>query len=293
MKVFWSLVATLLLAAALLVVLRARGGAPSEATIRESALAETVAGAPGDPAPSAAPEAERPLSPGPELPIAKAGALPAESIVTAPPETAPTSEPDAPMPTASSEVGTDSSAGAPPAAESGSGASAPAADIRPATATAAKADELLLNGRYAIPGKGTEASPYVVSWDTLTALESEYNPKKEGMKEVPEWIKALDNKHVSITGFIAFPFIAPSAEECMVMLNQWDGCCIGVPPTPYDAVEVKLAEPLDLQQGVINYGSISGVFRTDPYLVNGWLIGLYVMDDATVTKSGAKNQAGF
>ncbi|HZW11009.1 MAG TPA: hypothetical protein VFF69_13990 [Phycisphaerales bacterium] len=152
---------------------------------------------------------------------------------------------------------------------------------------------LLLNGRHRVTGEGTAAAPYVVSWDTLVALESEYEPKTEGKKQVPAWIKALDGRHVSITGFIAFPFIAPSAEECMVMLNQWDGCCIGVPPTPYDAVEVKLAEAIDLQQGVVNYGTITGVFRTDPYLVNGWLIGLYVMEDAKLTDAGGKNSGGF
>ena len=34
--------------------------------------------------------------------------------------------------------------------------------------------------------------------------------------------------------------IVGEVNEALVMLNQWDGCCIGVPPTPYDAVEVRL-----------------------------------------------------
>ncbi|MDQ7013301.1 MAG: hypothetical protein Q9O74_05310 [Planctomycetota bacterium] len=150
-----------------------------------------------------------------------------------------------------------------------------------------------LNERYPLTGDGTAESPYVISFDMLIAVEHDYAPKIEGKAEIPEWIKVLDGKHVSITGFVAFPFLSATADECMVMLNQWDGCCIGVPPTPYDAVEVQFTQPLDLNRGVPNYGTLTGIFRTDPYLVNGWLIGLYVMDNATLINSGSKNQSGF
>ncbi len=151
----------------------------------------------------------------------------------------------------------------------------------------------MLNSLYLIPGSGTDADPYIIGFDMLVALEQDYAPETEGKGIVPEWIKPLDGKVVTITGFIGFPFISPQADECMVMLNQWDGCCIGIPPSLYDAVEVQLAEPIDLQNGVINYGTLTGVFRTDPYLVNGWLIGLYVMDEARLESGGSKNQAGF
>lgn len=151
----------------------------------------------------------------------------------------------------------------------------------------------MLNDRYRVTGEGTAESPYVVSFDALIAVEHEYAPREEGKTEIPEWIRTLDGKHVSITGFVAFPFLAATADECMVMLNQWDGCCIGVPPTPYDAVEVQFAEPLDLNRGIPNYGTITGVFRTDPFLTNGWLIGLYVMDEARLVNSGSRNQGGF
>lgn len=154
-------------------------------------------------------------------------------------------------------------------------------------------DAMVLNGRHRVTGSGTAADPYVIDFDLLVAVEQDYAPKKEGKTEIPDWVKVLDGKHVEITGFIAFPFLAETANECMVMLNEWDGCCIGVPPTPYDAVEVQLAEPLNLRRGIPNYGTLTGVFRTDPYLVNGWLIGLYVMDEAKVTVSGSRGQTGY
>ncbi len=47
------------------------------------------------------------------------------------------------------------------------------------------------------------------------------------------------------------------AKELMVMLNKWDGCCVGLPPTPFDSIEAALdtiedmIEPYLIQQGFI------------------------------------------
>ncbi len=152
---------------------------------------------------------------------------------------------------------------------------------------------LVLNNRYTLAGSGTTDDPYVIDFPMLIALEQDYDGKTSGKAQVPAWIKPLDGKFVRITGFIGFPYISPTADECMVLLNQWDGCCVGTPPTLYDAIEVQLAEPINLENGVFNYGTLTGVFRTDPYLVNGWLIGLYVMDEARIDNAGSRNQMGF
>lgn len=280
MRVFWGLVLVLLLTAGVMILMRA---APRPgADVRESSMQERGGALPESPQPQIRPD------PAPTEPVALPSAPGTDAAPAAPDSPAGAltpNEPAEPMTTSDATPAPDPTPETTP--EPSPEAAPEPAELAPEPGT------IMLNGRYRIPGEGTESKPYILSWDTLTALESEYNPKKEGMKEIPEWIRVLDGKHVSITGFIAFAFIAPTADECMVMLNQWDGCCIGVPPTPYDAVEVKLATTLDLQQGIINYGTITGVFRTDPYLVNGWLIGLYVMDHAAVTKAGAKNQAGF
>ena len=69
----------------------------------------------------------------------------------------------------------------------------------------------------------------------------------------------------------------------MVMLNMWDGCCVGVPPTPYDAIEVRLTETIPAEDArYLTYGTMTGKFKVDPYVLNGWLMGMYLMDDATV-----------
>lgn len=287
MKLFWAVVVGLVVAAGVLLSLRGgeRPGGAATPTARTSVATgpepRAFASAPGD--------SPAETSDGP--------AQPAEGSVGAAdaPEAAREPVPE-PAPEPAPEVLAETPAAGEPAPELEAPAPEPAAETpaEPATAEGEPGGGVLvLNDRYRVPGAGTASDPYKVDFETLVALEHEYEPKTEGKDQVPAWIKPLDGKHVEITGFIGFPFIAPSADECMVMLNQWDGCCIGVPPTPYDAVEVKLAAAVDLSKGVPNYGTIRGVFRTDPYLVNGWLIGLYVMDDATLSGAGSKNQVGY
>lgn len=131
-------------------------------------------------------------------------------------------------------------------------------------------------------GSGTPDDPLEISWDLLVSAQQAYSPR-EGRRIIPQRIAALDGQHVRITGYIAFPLLAESPDECLVMLNQWDGCCIGVPPTPYDAVEVRLREPATGDARLATYGTVRGVMRVEPYLVGDFLVGLYVLEEATLS----------
>jgi hypothetical protein len=141
---------------------------------------------------------------------------------------------------------------------------------------------LLIDGKYVVKGKGTKADPYKVTWDQLVSAQNEYAPK-EGKKTIPARVTALNDKWVDITGYVAFPLMSTESDELLSMMNQWDGCCIGIPPTPYDAIEVRLASAVSGNARLTTYGSISGKFKVDAHLVGGWLVGLYVMDDAKLT----------
>ena len=75
------------------------------------------------------------------------------------------------------------------------------------------------------------------------------------------------------------------SKEMLVMLNKWDGCCIGVPPTPFDAIEVHLTAPVARgPKHAINFGTITGVMKVDPYLIEDWLVGLYILDQSSIAK---------
>lgn len=138
---------------------------------------------------------------------------------------------------------------------------------------------VLVDDLYVVRGTGTEADPFQVSWEMLVSAQDTYQPRL-GQKQIPERLKLISGKWVRISGFIAFPIIAQSKDEMLMMLNQWDGCCIGVPPTPYDAIEVKLKKAVVGEDRLKVSGTVKGILRVDPYLIKDWLVSLYLMDDA-------------
>lgn len=139
---------------------------------------------------------------------------------------------------------------------------------------------ILVDSRFTIKGDGSEANPYRVPWEYLISANEVFDPAKS-MNKIPERIAMLEGKHVRLTGYVAFPLMVQRPRELLSMLNQWDGCCIGVPPTPYDAVEVKLKKSVSKSEQYANAGQVQGIFRTQPYVVKNWLVGMYVMNDAT------------
>lgn len=146
-----------------------------------------------------------------------------------------------------------------------------------------KADgSLLIDGKYRVTGAGTEADPYKVPWEMVISAQDTYKPRL-GQTKIPQRVVMLDGKHVVLSGYVAFPITAQSPKEMLVMLNQWDGCCIGTPPTAYDAIEVHLKEPAPAAQRLATHGLVSGKFKVDPYVDNGWLLGLYLMEDGKLT----------
>ncbi|MFN0133294.1 MAG: hypothetical protein ACKVW3_12310 [Phycisphaerales bacterium] len=140
---------------------------------------------------------------------------------------------------------------------------------------------MLVEKKYVMHGKGTAEEPYKVTWDHLLSAQEDYVPR-EGRKKIPARIAMLHEKHVEVAGYVAFPLMADSADELLSMMNQWDGCCIGVPPTPYDAIEVRLAKVVEGKERQTTFGIVRGRLLVSPHLVGGWLVGLYVMDQATL-----------
>lgn len=192
-----------------------------------------------------------------------------DEVVFAPPAVAPPDETPTAEPIASEPVVPT----APPAAGEGP---------IPAMIETREDGSLLLDERFVLRGKGTKESPYLVTWDQLISASETYMPK-QGRKRLPERVTMLDGKWVEITGNISYPLLEDEPRELLMMLNPWDGCCIGVPPTPYDAVEVHLTGVVRDDRRFAATGSVKGRFKVDPYLAGEWLIGLYVMENAELT----------
>ncbi len=140
---------------------------------------------------------------------------------------------------------------------------------------------LVFDDRYELVGSGTSTDPYMVSWDLLISSSETMKPRK-GRRSVPERVAVLDGKWVVVSGNISFPLMMNEPTELLLTLNPWDGCCIGVPPTPYDAVEVGLNDPATDEDVYAAYGAITGRLLVRPYLVGDWLVGMYVLQDASL-----------
>ena len=155
------------------------------------------------------------------------------------------------------------------------------------TATIARGDlvrrpdgSILADGKWPIGGDGSPERPYEITWDLLLSAKETYQPRL-GEFVIPQRVALLDGAHVRISGYVAFPIVASEADECLLMLNQWDGCCIGVPPSPYDGIEAKLVRSQDnSRKHLFLYGTLTGVFRVDPFVQGKWLVGLYTMTNA-------------
>jgi hypothetical protein len=318
MRAFWAILGVLMLAAAAYLMVSPRHAPDPEAAV----TAPAVTPAPGDPRQVAAdaetatqelqpppPPAAPPLGesttaaplpaaqpPGAQVPVLQAPVAPAPSSplilapepsaagAEAPPGTAGVS-PSAHEPAAA--AGDEATAPiTPPLPEAPAVAAAPPAPAEPDPKIEKQPDgSLLVDGKYTVTGSGTEADPYKVTWDQLVSVQSEYAPK-DGRTRIPGRATMLDGKWVQITGNIAFPLMAESDDECLSMLNRWDGCCIGIPPTPYDAIEVRLKNPAEGKDRLATYGVIKGRMKVEPALVGGWLTGLYLMERATMTPQG-------
>ena len=145
---------------------------------------------------------------------------------------------------------------------------------------------ILADGKFRIEGEGTREKPYRIGWDCLASASQTFQPR---LKEnaIPQRVAMLDGAWVRLDGYFAIPLMLQESSEVLVMLNQWDGCCIGVPPTPYDALEARLVEPIKSnRRHAFNFGTVTGRLKVDPLLVENWLVGLYQLEEATLTQQG-------
>jgi hypothetical protein len=125
----------------------------------------------------------------------------------------------------------------------------------------------------------------LLDWALLLSAVEAYDPRS-GLTETPGWAERVNGKWVRISGFLAAPTVTGSTDEVLLMRNEWDGCCIGVPPTPYDSVEVRLDSSVALAQHRLHFGDVAGRFHFDPYLWKDWLVSLYVLEDARIAQQG-------
>lgn len=130
-------------------------------------------------------------------------------------------------------------------------------------------------------GRGTETEPFRIKWDLL-ALGRD-SVRDDGSLDLPPGLRAVDGAWIEIDGYFAAPLAVETTRELLVMLNRWDGCCIGVPPTAFDCIETALAEPLELRgRHQIRFGPVRGILRIEPFRIGDLVLGFYRLEGASL-----------
>lgn len=156
-------------------------------------------------------------------------------------------------------------------------------DKRAPSEVARRIDErtLELDGRFRVIGNGSPDDPYRISWELLTSA-SLYIDASQGITQPPPWVRLLDGSTVEISGYYSTAVRVQRAKSLLLTLNRWDGCCVGLPPTPFDAIEITMRSPLEMGGlHVVRFGTFRGKLAVAPIETGGFLLGLYKLDDAT------------
>ena len=139
-----------------------------------------------------------------------------------------------------------------------------------------------IDGKYMVRGSGSESDPYQITWELLTSAARTVDASKS-VYEVPGRLADLRGAWVQISGYWAPPLQVFQTKEAMFMLNKWDGCCIGLPPTPFDSIEATFAKPFAVQgQHLYRYGTIKGRLEIEPFAAGMFLLGFYRLHDAVM-----------
>lgn len=142
-----------------------------------------------------------------------------------------------------------------------------------------------VDGMYLVRGSGSERDPYLITWELLASASASVDAAA-GRFELPGRVADLRGAWVRISGYWAPPLQVRETRELMLMLNKWDGCCIGLPPTPFDSIEVTLDQPMGVEgQHLFRFGTVTGRLEVDPFVAGTFLLGLYRLQQATMEAS--------
>ena len=143
----------------------------------------------------------------------------------------------------------------------------------------------VLDQVYVVRGQGTAADPCLIGWDLLLSGAETFAPAA-GKWELPERVRWLDGKQVQLKGFLTSPVRATKSDHLLLTWSALDACCLGGPPAPCQAVEVKLQTPLTLERHVLIGVTVEGTFKLETRLQGGLGLSLYRLNDARVVGVG-------
>jgi hypothetical protein len=129
-------------------------------------------------------------------------------------------------------------------------------------------------------GAGVATSSDALSFDVLTSYDY-----VKGMANLPDAIKALDGKTVTMRGFLLPLYEFDDIHEFVLVANHMS-CCFGIPSGMNGQVYVKLA---GAGRGLPNTNEpieVRGTFHAREREVEGYVLSIYEVVDATAKIKG-------
>ena len=125
------------------------------------------------------------------------------------------------------------------------------------------------------------ASQAELDWSVINVYEY-----VEGLKDLPDAVKAIDGKPVVIRGYLTPLYEFDDIHEFVLVANHMS-CCFGVPAGISGQVQVKIAS----ETGLPNTNEpieVRGTFRAVETKEQGYILSIYRIDDAKVRIVGYK-----
>jgi hypothetical protein len=116
---------------------------------------------------------------------------------------------------------------------------------------------------------------------TFALLESAQEASAAGEIKIPDAVQAYHGKWVTITGHVLLSWASEEITQFQLAKNPWDGCCMGVPPSYFNAVRVQMAPGKAFSNRFDRVGTLSGKFRAEiKKTENGYVDAIYWLDEA-------------
>ncbi|MCS7013102.1 MAG: DUF3299 domain-containing protein [Chloroherpetonaceae bacterium] len=109
----------------------------------------------------------------------------------------------------------------------------------------------------------------------------EYRYSKRDRYPIPEKLKALQGKEVSIAGYMIPMSEALDVTEFMLVQIPFFGCCYSIPPEPNETVMVKMAKGKKTEY-VYTPIRVTGKFDIQETKIDGFVVSLYQIEATSV-----------
>ncbi len=117
----------------------------------------------------------------------------------------------------------------------------------------------------------------------------EYRFSRKANNPIPEKLKALQGKEVSLAGYMIPMSEALDVTEFMLVQVPFFGCCYSVPPEPNETVMVKMQKGKSTPY-VYSPIRVTGKFKIEETKIDGFVVSVYEIEASQVKETDPKDK---